>query len=342
MPIDPDTRPDATTLAFRLGQIDTLQRVLLASPTLYSPEMRAALGLRWLTRIWVQYRADRGIATGGALIGAECSAARDAFLALLDSMLGPDASMLADAVAVVRRSAIRPLAHERRETTAIVAASHPILAAVLEALHSVRAPRDPVARLDGLVTQFRYSTTLDDNPLSATAQTPCWAINLAAAAHSRAFGLVRAALPVPGVVSRKMFRADRDADARRSDIAIALDAALHETACDIALIQRADHAFRRDFTRQRSHSRLYAAWMLLFALGELTPSHLARALPATKAGAAKLLRQLVAARFAYHPGAHAPYACAVHFPVAFPAWGHDPGVAPPHTPLCPSFRLTIA
>jgi hypothetical protein len=133
--------------------------------------------------------------------------------------------------------------------------------------------------------------------------------------------VVRTPLPVPGVVQRAMFRADRDAFQRRSDIAQALDHALHETACDIALILRADQLFRRDFTRQRSHSRLHTAWMLLFVLEALTPAQLARALPATKAGAAKLLRALVTGHLAHHHGSVEPYVCAVSFPVAFPGWG---------------------
>lgn len=313
---------NATTLAFRLGQLDTVARCLLGAPTLYTPDMRAALALRWLTRIWALYREDRAILTGEALIGAECSAARNAFLDLLGSIHPPDI-LIADAIGLVRRIAIRPLAHERRETTEIVAASEPVLTAVLEALTSGRLPRDPVRRLEVLITQFRYSNAPNAAPLAATAQTPCWAINLAAAARSPAFYLTRTPLPVPGIVRRKMFRADRDRDARRRDITVSIDAALHDTTCDIAMIQRAALAFKRDFTRQRSHSRLATAWFLLFALDALSPAQLARALPASKAGAAKLLRQLVAAQMAHHHGTHEPYVCAIRFAVAFPAWESD-------------------
>ena len=58
--------------------------------------------------------------------------------------------------------------------------------------------------------------------------------------------------------------------------------------------------------------------MLLFALGALTPAQLARALPATKAGAAKLLRQLEARHMADSPGPFAPFICTITLPVAFP------------------------
>ena len=47
---------DASPIAFRIGQIDALAKTLLASPALYSPEMRASLALRWLSRAWQQDR----------------------------------------------------------------------------------------------------------------------------------------------------------------------------------------------------------------------------------------------------------------------------------------------
>src|SRR3546814_14871064 len=68
------------TIAFRQGQIDALARTLLASPALYSAEMRHCLALRTLVRAWSQYREDRAIVTGASVIGAECAAQRDAFL----------------------------------------------------------------------------------------------------------------------------------------------------------------------------------------------------------------------------------------------------------------------
>jgi hypothetical protein len=44
----------------------------------------------------------------------------------------------------------------------------------------------------------------------------------------------------------------------------------------------------------------------------MTPAQLARALPATKAGAAKLLRQLETARFARNSGPYAPFVATMH------------------------------
>ena len=75
---------DASPIAFRIGQIDALAKTLLASPALYSPEMRASLALRWLSRAWQQYRQDRAITLGPALIGAECATERNAFLTLFE------------------------------------------------------------------------------------------------------------------------------------------------------------------------------------------------------------------------------------------------------------------
>ena len=75
--------------------------------------------------------------------------------------------------------------------------------------------------------------------LSATARTPCWAINLAAVALGSAFRLSETPLPFVGVVHRRLFRADRDAGERRTDGRESLLAALHDTACDVARMPRA-------------------------------------------------------------------------------------------------------
>ena len=319
---------DSTALAFRIGQLDTAHQMLLDSPVLYSPELRGFLALRQLTRIWAQYREDRAILTGEALIGAECAAVRGAFLALLESIMSPDEFYLLGAIRLVRRMAIRPLTQERSAMAEIIDVSAPILGKVIEALAKPTLPRDPFRRLEILVGQFRYSESIDEGPLAATALTPCWALNLAGAARSPAFGLSRKPFSIIGVVCRKMFRADRNADQRRDDITNTLGGAVHEALCDIALILRADQAFTREFARQRSHSRLHTAWMLLYALGALTPAQLARALPATKAGTAKLLRQLVTAHMAHHHGTYDPYVCALQFAVAFPAWAAEEAVDP--------------
>lgn len=326
------THADSTApqfaLAFRIGQLDTAHKMLLDSPALYSGELRDYLALRQLTRIWAQYREDRAILTGEALIRAECAAERDAFLALLESIISPDECYLLGAIRLVRRMAIRPLAQERIAMAEIVDASAPLLSKVIEALEKPTLPRDPLRRLEILLGLFGYSESIDDNPLAATAHSPCWAINLAGAARSPAFGLSRKPLSISGVVRRKMFRADRDPDQKRSDIAETLDGALHDVLCDIALILRADQTFMREFTKQRSHSRLHSAWMLLYSIGALTPAQLARALPATKAGTSKLLRQLVTAQMAQHHGTYDPYVCAIQFAVAFPAWGAEEAVEP--------------
>ena len=107
------------TIAFRQGQIDALARTLLASPALYSAEMRHCLALRTLVRAWSQYREDRAIVTGASVIGAECAAQRDAFLTLLAAVLADRRSDLAGAIQRVRQIAIRPLANcERTKNTA--------------------------------------------------------------------------------------------------------------------------------------------------------------------------------------------------------------------------------
>ena len=315
---------DADPIAFRLGQVDALARTLLASPALYTPEMRTSLALRGLSRAWAQYREDRAIALGDALIGAECTDERNAFLTLLEHALGPREKAheqpLRQAIQLVRTVAIRPIAGEAEQAAAIVAASTDELGAVLGALAEAKLPGEPLARLLALTDRFRYSHGAGGDALTATARTPCWAINLAAAARGPAFRLSTAPLPFPGIVQRRLFRADRDAPARRADARESLVGALHDTASDIARIPLAADVFARAFPSQRRNSRLSLAWMLLFGLGGLTPAQLGRALPATKAGAGKLLRALEAEHLVRSSGPFAPYVCAMDPPVALPDW----------------------
>lgn len=311
---------DTSPIAFRLGQVDALAKTLLASPALYSAEMRASLALHWLSRAWQQYREDRAITLGPALIGAECAAERNAFLTLIEQALPPREKLLSQAIRTVRKVAIRPMASEVADAEAIVAASTDELDRVLTALAQPKLANAPLERLLALVDGFRYSTGDDANPLSATARTPCWAINLAAAARSDAFRLSDTALPSPGLVQRRLFRADLDPQDRRNGARENLLEALHATACDIVRFPRASEVFAREFLKQRTNSRLYLAWMLLFGLGGLTPAQLARALPATKAGAGKLLRQLETRHLARNQGPFAPFLCTLNIPVAMPDW----------------------
>ena len=311
---------DAGPIAFRLGQVDALTKTLLASPALYSSEMRASLALHWVSRAWEQYRQDRGITLGPALAGAECASERNAFLALLEQALPKREKHLSQAIRTVRKIAIRPMASEIADAQAIVAAGTDELDRVLTVLAQPKRPTAPLERLLALIEGFRYSTGDEPDPLSATARTPCWAINLAAAARGDLFRLSDTALPFPGLVQRRLFRADLGAQDRRNDAREALLEALHATACDIVRFPRAAEVFAREFPRQRTNSRLYLAWMLLFGLGGLMPAQLARALPATKAGAGKLLRQLEAGHLARSQGPFAPFLCTLNIPVAMPDW----------------------
>jgi hypothetical protein len=79
-----------------------------------------------LSRAWAQYREDRAIILGARLIGAEATAERDAFLALLERALTPEETRLGAAIRTVRRVAIRPTRDEAEQTATLITSSAPI------------------------------------------------------------------------------------------------------------------------------------------------------------------------------------------------------------------------
>lgn len=299
--------PTALTIAFKRGQLDAMVRTHLGSGGLYTVEMQRTLALRQLARAWKTYREDRAISMGARLVGSECAAERDAFLALLVRALPPRKSPLLDAVHTVRRIAIAPLAAEARQSVEIAESSIAQLDAVTATLDNGLLPTDPLERLVSLVNQHRYSIGNERDALGATAYSPCWAINLLAVARPEAFRLCTAPPPFPGIVRRRLFRADLAPDAQRSSARENLLEVMHTVITDIDGIWRATRRFAAEFPQQRSNSRLGNAWMLLAGLHELTPSQLARAVSATKAGAGKLLRQLVAHHLVRPNGLYEPF-----------------------------------
>jgi hypothetical protein len=302
--------PAPLTLAFRRGQLDALVRTHLDPAGLFTPEMQQTLALRQLSQAWAAYREDRSITLGARLVGAECAAERDAFLALLTAILPSPASPLAEAVRTVRRIAVAPLAAEARQAATIAAQSMVQLEAVIATLAGERLPTDPPERLLALIDQHRYSLgPAGDDALGATALSPCWAINLLALARPQAFALTAPPLPLPALARRRLFRADLSPAKRRDGARECLLRAMLEAARDLDRIWRATRRFAAEFPQQRSHSRLGSAWLLLVGLEDLTPAQLGRALGVTKAGAGKLLRQLESGGLARSNGMFEPFSC---------------------------------
>ncbi|MFZ1476655.1 MAG: hypothetical protein WAT18_02825 [Sphingorhabdus sp.] len=289
----------------------------------YTPTMRAGLAIRTIVRAWTQYRTDRGISAGAHILDIDGNAQRNAFLSLLSSAIQHTNSPLREAIKTVRSAAVPPIASEAEEAHEIIAASQATLTDVNSALDRPELPRDLLPRSLEIQRLFAYSDSLDEDPLAATAHTPCWAINIAAAAGHAGFHIGDPALPCPGLVQRRLFRADLNPDERRQiGLEIILEA-LHEALCDIAVQPRTAAVLNREFPNPRSNSRLMQAWMTLCAFGGLTTAQLARALSTTKAGAAKQLSQLTTLQLITPTGKFLPHKPAIQIPIAFPQLHHD-------------------
>ncbi|MDF8333664.1 hypothetical protein [Novosphingobium cyanobacteriorum] len=307
-----------------MGQLDALRRTLLAETTIYPTHLRQCLALSSLRRAWNQYREDRAITLGTTLAGAECAAERNAFLILLTKALPSPQALLAPAIAAVRKAVIRPLGEEARQSDAIVEAGLPVIDAVRDAIRQASMPADPLERVLQVVERLRYSSVDGSDALTATAHTPCWAVNLLATADMSLFISGSHGLPCPGLVNRRLFRADRTAQQRRTAARECMLDALRMLIEDIAVMPKAQAAFDAAFPHVRSNSRAGLAWLMLFGLGSLTAGQLARALPATKAGAGKVLRQLEGAGLIRGQGPYAPYVSARRFATRWPDWLEEP------------------
>lgn len=315
---------DTAEIAYRAGQVDALASVLLSPSSPSSSRLRQTIAVRALARSWAQYCEDRDIGSGMSLIGAECGAERNAFLKLVSHALPEAGGSLDQAIALVRKIAIRPLAAEVRQSEAIFVDSMPVLETVVDATAAHHTPTQPVERLIGLFERLLYSTGNERDALSATARTPCWALNVVALARPGTLLPGVVALPCPGLVCRRMFRADCTSSERRAIAHETMLDALHGIAGDLARVPRALDAFARTFPSLRSTSRLLPSWLLLFGFDALTPAQLARSLPATKAGAGKLLRQLEQEGLARSQGPWTPFVCAKRFRVGLAQWRERP------------------
>lgn len=267
----------------------------MASNALFPTELKACLALRNLDRAWQQYREDRSISSGQCLAGAECATERDAFLKLVEIALPSRSSPLGHAVALVRTMAIRPLAEEAKQSEAVVAASHSALETAKKWLFEPHLPEDPLQRLCAIVDRLRYSEGNEEDALSATASTPCWALNLLAVTQSKSFGISEGDLCLPGIVNRRAFRSDWSTSERRDSVHKSLSRTLARAADDIAAMLHAREAFTSRCGNLQSNSRAYDAWLLMTALGRLTAAQLSRGLAATKAGSGKIIAQLESA-----------------------------------------------
>jgi hypothetical protein len=116
----------------------------------------------------------------------------------------------------------------------------------------------------------------------------CWAANLALQARARAMTVP---LP-PGTFSRNLFRLDLDAKARAIALQSQWQRGLDRAQADLFEVDRELKRGALALSGLSKNSRAGDAWSMVIGLGDLTRTHLARALGLSRGGAGLIVQQL--------------------------------------------------
>ncbi len=287
--IDDDTpanQGSEETTAFSLGHVDaSLSFLALLSDDLRDVATQM-LALKWLSRLWQQYKEDCSLNHGRTLVSLDNSFEIRLFLRLVGDFA--DWSPLRDAIRLLASAtpALSPYEVEQFETT--YPHAHDLCNDIVGQLSRLEPNRSPSARIAGMITRLESVEASSEISI-------CWALNLVLALRPGAVGLSRLCTPFPSLLRRELFRFDRSPAWRAQALLSTITASAHMVSDDVFGGIWALRAFERGFPALRRHSRLRIALVLLVGLGEVTPSILGKLLGCTEPGARKLLGLLAGA-----------------------------------------------
>lgn len=280
-------------MTYRLGQSDGIQRLIIATHPMMVNELDQPIALRFLRRLWLQYREDRAIECPAYLLSGENLEHRSRFLQLLATAVEM-AGDLEHLRAALRQTIAALPQHERTITQSNANFDDDVDLLYDVQMHINAVDPSGTALPDDtalkLLRSFLYTTTHDED--LKTSNSPCWALNLMYALNSKRLGLSIEPIPMVGIFRRHMFKPEETDTSRRYALLRTIAQAAETAIVEILDLNTGLTEFYEEFPALRSNSRLNEVFLLLTGLGELSTTQVARVLDMSQPGARKLLMRL--------------------------------------------------
>lgn len=286
-------------------------------------EITMVFALRQLSRMWHQYRMDRGINHGRTLLSMDNSFEVRVFSRLISELTEWQPLRKANSIVMGLSPALSP--DERRIHDSDLSESLDVVQELTDIL--MRSPTD-LLPFDALGQLIDKCLKLEEKHERGA----CWALNLGCALRADRLGLGDRSTPFPALLRREMFRFDRSKVWRRQALISAIAQSGHDSSQIIFDLYRSLSAFKFEFLSLRRHSRLRSAFSYLSGFGELNPTMLARILGCSEPGARKMLALLCGSGFAVRKTPSPAFSVATKFRSAWPkaAWLRSRGYEAAH------------